>query len=114
VAPKTDAERTVAAIWGELLGIDRVGVEDSFFDLGGHSLLAIRVMAKVNEALRTDIPVARLYEGLTVSFVAGLAGTAAGVDADAEPDADEDRDQRRRERAQRLRDQQRRRVATRK
>ena len=116
VAPRTDAERKVAAVWGELLGIDRVGVEDSFFDLGGHSLLAIRVMAKVNEALKTDLPVARLYEGLTVAFVAGLAGAAVGTngDGEAEPDADEDQDQRRRERAQRLRDQQRRRVATRK
>jgi hypothetical protein len=112
VAPRTDPERAICAVWQELLGIDKVGVEDNFFDLGGHSLLAIRVMARVNEALRSDIPVARLYDGLTVAFLASLVDAPGQGDAEDEED-DDDRTSRRRDRAQRMREQQRRRVATR-
>jgi hypothetical protein len=112
VAPRTDAERAICAVWQDLLGIDKVGVEDNFFDLGGHSLLAIRVMGRVNDALKTDIPVARLYDGLTVAFLASLVGAPAEPAADDEDD-DDDRASRRRDRTQRMREQQRRRVATR-
>ena len=86
VAPRTQPERDICAIWQELLGIDRVGVHDNFFELGGHSLLAIRVMARLNEAMCTEIPVARLYEGLTVGFLAGLVDRPGAL----EPEGDED------------------------
>jgi acyl carrier protein len=53
--PETDAERTVAGIWAELLGIDRVGRHDNFFDLGGHSLLAVKAVLEIEKASGTRI-----------------------------------------------------------
>ena len=50
-APVGAVETAIAEIWAELLGLERVGRHDNFFDLGGHSLLAIRVMAEVNNLL---------------------------------------------------------------
>jgi acyl transferase domain-containing protein len=71
-APSDDVERWVCGLWEALIGIRPIGVHDSFFELGGHSLLAIQVMARVNTQYSTAIPVARLYEGLTPGFLAGL------------------------------------------
>jgi hypothetical protein len=48
-APRSEVERKVAEVWKEVLGLDRVGVRDNFFDLGGHSLLVLRVHAKLRE-----------------------------------------------------------------
>ena len=47
VAPRTAMEELIAKIWQELLGVERVGVHDNFFDLGGHSLLSMRVIARI-------------------------------------------------------------------
>ena len=93
-----------------MIGIEPVGVHDNFFELGGHSLLAVRVMARVNEALGTEIPVAKLYEGLTVDFIARLVAPMAPTETVMEEDADAA--EKRREKARRQREhQQRRRVA---
>ena len=56
VAPRTPVEAQVAAIWAEVLQLDRVGVEDNFFALGGHSLVAITVLERLRQAgLSTDV-----------------------------------------------------------
>jgi acyl carrier protein len=47
--PRTDMERLVAAVWKEVLGVDRLSVHDNFFDLGGHSLLSIRVLERLRK-----------------------------------------------------------------
>jgi hypothetical protein len=49
VAPRTEIERSLAAIWKELLDVDRVSVNDNFFDLGGHSLLSVRAIARIEK-----------------------------------------------------------------
>jgi NAD(P)-dependent dehydrogenase (short-subunit alcohol dehydrogenase family) len=106
LAPRTDVERQICEIWQELLGIDRIGVHDNFFDLGGHSLLAIRVMARVNAAMQTNLPVARLYDGLTVEFLASLEGEHGDNTAERDEgteDADRRRDRLRRQREQQAR-----------
>ncbi|HKH43176.1 MAG TPA: amino acid adenylation domain-containing protein, partial [Thermoanaerobaculia bacterium] len=69
-APRTPLEEMLAGIWSELLGLDRVGTTDSFFDLGGHSLLATRVVARVREALGVDLPVRALFEAPTLDALA--------------------------------------------
>ncbi|WP_235194106.1 non-ribosomal peptide synthase/polyketide synthase [Rhodococcus aetherivorans] len=88
VAPSTDAERTVAQVFAELLGVDRVGLDDSFFDLGGNSLIATRVVARINAALGTDLGVRALFEAPTVRTLAALTadvGTGTRVPLVAGP-----------------------------
>jgi len=70
LAPRDGTEQRIAKIWQELLGIERVGANDDFFDLGGHSLLATQVLSHVREAFDVDLPVRALFEAPTV---AGLA-----------------------------------------
>ncbi len=61
IAPRTPAEKSVAAILAQVLGIDRVGVEDSFFDLGGHSLLAVQVLSRIKEEFHVELSTRLLY-----------------------------------------------------
>jgi acyl carrier protein len=70
VAPRTATETAIARIWAELLGLDRVGVDDDFFALGGHSLVATRVMARLSAELGISLPLHAFFEAPTV---AGLA-----------------------------------------
>jgi amino acid adenylation domain-containing protein len=70
VAPRSAIENRIAQIWTDVLGVEQIGVNDSFFDLGGHSLLATRVISRVREALQIELPLRTLFETPTV---AGLA-----------------------------------------
>lgn len=63
MAPRDDVEQTIANIWQESLGIDRVGVDDNFFELGGHSLLAIQVIGKLRAAFPVEIEIQQLLGG---------------------------------------------------
>jgi amino acid adenylation domain-containing protein len=68
--PATEVEEALAAIWAEVLGIERVGVQDNFFELGGHSLLATQVVARVRERLQVDLPLLHLFQMPTVEQLA--------------------------------------------
>jgi acyl carrier protein len=63
VAPRTPGERTIAEIFGHVLGIDEVGIDDNFFQIGGHSLLAMQVLSKVREAFDVELSARDLYDG---------------------------------------------------
>jgi phthiocerol/phenolphthiocerol synthesis type-I polyketide synthase E len=70
VAPRGELEERVAAVWRQVLGMEQVGVHDSFLDLGGDSLLATRLMSRLREELAVDLPMDRLFAEPTVAAVA--------------------------------------------
>jgi amino acid adenylation domain-containing protein len=68
--PSGPVEDLLAALWEELLGVERVGAEDGFFDLGGHSLLATRLVSRIRGAFGVELPLADLFQEPTVAAVA--------------------------------------------
>ncbi len=81
VEPRDDVERTIVGFWEELLGVNQVGVNDSFFDLGGHSLIAVRLFAKIRQAYSVDYPISILFEAPTVERCASMIKEALGAQA---------------------------------
>lgn len=72
-APRTDPERTMTEIFGELLGIRDVGIHDNFFDLGGHSLLAAQVISRIRSAFGVALSIKVLFENPTPAALADAA-----------------------------------------
>jgi amino acid adenylation domain-containing protein len=70
VAPRTATEQTVAEIWCEVLDIERVGINDNFFDLGGHSLSVMQVTSKVRSTFRQNLALRALFEAPTLGAFA--------------------------------------------
>ncbi len=83
VAPRTPLEEAVAAIWAQVLGMQRVSVEDDFFALGGHSLLATQVVAQVRSDFAVDLPLHSLFTSPTVT---SLAAEIVAMMSDSEGD----------------------------
>jgi acyl-coenzyme A synthetase/AMP-(fatty) acid ligase/acyl carrier protein len=90
LAPRNRVEEQLAGIWAELLGRERVGVHDDFFHLGGHSLLAARVVSRVREAFRVELPLATFFAGPTLGELAETIAVAQWAVGPAAVDAAED------------------------
>ncbi len=81
VPPQNDAERKITQIWQDVLGIEQVGIHDSFFELGGSSLFAIQVLSRLRKEFNVEVPPAMIFEGATISALAKLLTQ----DQDAKP-----------------------------
>ncbi|MFP2933939.1 non-ribosomal peptide synthetase, partial [Pyxidicoccus sp. 3LG] len=77
VAPRTPTEQVLADLMAQLLRIERVGAEDSFFALGGHSLLATQLVSRVRAAFRVELPLRALFETPTVSGLSARIDSAS-------------------------------------
>ncbi|MEV6869039.1 condensation domain-containing protein, partial [Streptosporangium subroseum] len=80
VAPRSATEEVLAGVWAEVLGLERVGVTDSFFDLGGHSLIATQVTSRVRVAFGVELALATLFDHPTVAGLAEVIDAAARGD----------------------------------
>jgi acyl carrier protein len=78
VEARDEVERTIVGFWQELLGVEKIGVRDSFFDLGGHSLIAVRLFAKIRKAYHVDYPISVLFEAPTVERCAAMIRESLG------------------------------------
>ncbi|MGD2088774.1 MAG: condensation domain-containing protein [Candidatus Aminicenantes bacterium] len=78
VAPGNEIEKRIAAIWSEVLGVDKVGIHDNFFEIGGNSLNATLLIAKMHKALNVKLPLGELFRTPTirglVEFIKGTPG----------------------------------------
>jgi amino acid adenylation domain-containing protein/non-ribosomal peptide synthase protein (TIGR01720 family) len=77
-APTSPTEEILAGIYAQVLSVDRVGIDDSFFDLGGDSLSAMRLVAAVNAGMDADLPVRAVFEAPTVAQLAPRIGGGEG------------------------------------
>nr|QEO74613.1 condensation domain-containing protein [uncultured bacterium] len=80
-APSTEVERTLARIWAEVLGVERVGIHDNFFEIGGDSILGIQVISRANQ-VGVRLSPKDVFQHQTVAKLATVAGTAAQVVAE--------------------------------
>ncbi|MBP2521814.1 MULTISPECIES: non-ribosomal peptide synthetase [unclassified Rhodococcus (in: high G+C Gram-positive bacteria)] len=88
-APVTAVQEIVASVFGDVLGAERVGLDDDFFALGGNSLIATRLAARLGQALDAQVPVRVLFENSTVEGLAVVAQKTAGSGARMELEARE-------------------------
>jgi natural product biosynthesis luciferase-like monooxygenase protein len=84
VAPRNELEEQLANIWGEVLGRDKVGINDNFFEMGGHSLKAIRLITQIRKQLAVTLGIIDVFTYPTVAAMAGWAGTLLWVKTDGD------------------------------
>jgi hypothetical protein len=86
--PQSELEQMIAAVWKELLKLDRVGVQSNFFDLGGHSILLAQAHAKLGEIIQREIPMIAMFQFPTISSLAGYLSQEHAVSAVMEQSRD--------------------------
>ena len=83
VAPQTELEQQVAAIWADVLRLPQVGLNDNFFEIGGHSLLAIQITSRVQSELGLDVPLVEVFQTDSLrAYVQAAATFRAGTAED--------------------------------
>jgi NAD(P)-dependent dehydrogenase (short-subunit alcohol dehydrogenase family) len=84
VPPRDELERDLERLWGQLLGVDGIGVHDDFFRLGGHSLLGTRLIARVRQEMGVELPIQALFRAPTIARMAEEIDELRLADADPE------------------------------
>ncbi len=84
VGPSNEIEACVAAVWSEVLEVERVGLQDDFFVLGGHSLMATQVVSRLREKLKVTVPLRSLFDQPTVQGMAAIIERAIEAKTKAE------------------------------
>jgi acyl carrier protein len=69
VPPATETEKELARIWVDVLGVDRIGIHDNFFDLGGHSLMVIQLMSRVRKSFQVELPLRDVFAAPTIKEI---------------------------------------------
>lgn len=82
VPPEGDVQEGIAATWREILGVDLVGIDDTFFELSGDSLAVVQVLVRLREAYDVDISIETFFEGPSVRQLAALVTESARSDED--------------------------------
>ena len=90
-APRNELERSIAAVWREVLGVERVGVHESFFESGGSSLLIVKLHSRLKEALGVDVPILELFRHTTIDALARELAAVPPVET-AAPQAEQARE----------------------
>ena len=80
VEPASETEKAIAAIWQTILGVEKIGLKDNFFDLGGHSLKATRVISKIKKDLGYEIPLKVIFETPTIEGLCNAIPSKSGSD----------------------------------
>lgn len=76
IAPRTLAEELIAPIWAEVLGLEKVGINDNFFEIGGNSLKAMQAIARIGDTFSVELPVRELFQLPTIAELAQWIETA--------------------------------------
>nr|AGH69819.1 non-ribosomal peptide synthase [Nostoc sp. 'Peltigera membranacea cyanobiont'] len=81
VMPRNEVERLIASIWQQALNLEKVGIQDNFFDLGGHSLIMIQVLSKLREILKVDLAIVDLFKYPSISSLSQYLSQEAKDDS---------------------------------
>jgi amino acid adenylation domain-containing protein len=87
VAPSTPVQDVLAGVWVQVLGVERVGIHDNFFDLGGHSLLATQVISRIQDLLKVQLPLRALFEAPTVAELSQVVTASEATPGDLDETA---------------------------
>lgn len=78
IAPRTETEKIVVAIWQEVLGIEQIGIHDNFFELGGHSLLVAQIVSRINKEVLVNLNLKTVFEAVTIYELSVVIELAKG------------------------------------